>query len=85
MTLTYSESHELIDTCWNVNCAFDIETTSFYAGINRYMLECKYCYGCIYNNLCCELIDTCWNVNIKFNKSDIVFTYELIDTCWNVN
>ena len=49
------------------------------------MLECKYCYGCIYNNLCCELIDTCWNVNIKFNKSDIVFTYELIDTCWNVN
>ena len=52
MTLTYSESHELIDTCWNVNCAFDIETTSFYAGINRYMLECKSHKNIICKEIC---------------------------------
>ncbi len=54
---------ELIDTCWNVNTLKnDIDNVD--AGINRYMLECKYLtlHFCLFLKLL-ELIDTCWNVN----------------------
>ena len=38
----HHQAAELIDTCWNVNLTGRPATSPRLAGINRYMLECKF-------------------------------------------
>ena len=59
--------------------------TSRQAGINRYIMECKYTDVRGLGEAFSELIDTLWNVNELQSSSNYKELMELIDTLWNVN
>ena len=59
--------------------------TSRQAGINRYIMECKYTDVRGLGEAFSELIDTLWNVNEVVRIRCDLSTLELIDTLWNVN
>ena len=63
--LTESEQklEELIDTLWNVNKGVEMMGSAA-AGINRYIMECKWMIQSQFSLCDIELIDTLWNVNM---------------------
>ena len=54
---------ELIDTQWDVNFDAIVVTILAFAGINRYIVGCKFLEMKIDRHGSTELIDTQWDVN----------------------
>ena len=55
------------------------------AGINRYIVGCKYTALALKSASSLELIDTQWDVNRGAAKTNVLAVGELIDTQWDVN
>ena len=65
--------------------SLDNEWKKFVAGINRYIMECKFRARLNPWRKMAELIDTLWNVNSVGVGKCGNRKQELIDTLWNVN
>ena len=74
----------LIETYWNVNIQFGWFTGNV-SGINRNILECKYCLCRCSRISFLVLIETYWNVNFISHLSGKYRWIVLIETYWNVN